>query len=78
MSDILSGLTTDSFVAFSRLFKPEEGRLGVVVTFIALLELIRESLVDLVQSEPFAPIHVKAKGGRAADDAEEASPAARA
>ena len=78
MSDILSGLTPDSFVDFSRLFKPEEGRLGVVVTFIALLELIRESLVDLVQSEPFAPIHVKAKGGHAAQDAEEASPAARA
>jgi len=78
MSDILSGLTPDSFVEFSRLFKPDEGRLGVVVTFIALLELIRECLVDLVQSEPFAPIHVKAKGGNAGDDSEEASPAARA
>jgi len=78
MSDILSGLTPDSFVEFSRLFKPDEGRLGVVVTFIALLELIRESLVDLVQSEPFAPIHVKAKGGNTGDDSEEASPAVRA
>ena len=78
MSDILSGLTPDSFVEFSRLFKPEEGRLGVVVTFIALLELIRERLVDLVQSEAFAPIHVKAKAGDSGDEAGDAAPVARA
>jgi segregation and condensation protein A len=39
----------------------EEGRLGVVVTFLALMELIKDSLVDIVQSEPFAPIHIKAR-----------------
>jgi segregation and condensation protein A len=44
------------------LFKAEEGRLGVVVTFLAIMELIKESLVEIVQSEAFAPIHVKAKG----------------
>jgi len=36
-----------------------EGRLGVVVTLLAVLELIRESLLELVQTEPFAPIHVR-------------------
>jgi segregation and condensation protein A len=77
MSDILADLTPDSFVEFSRLFKPEEGRLGVVVTFLALLELLRETLVDLVQSEAFAPIHVKARGGQR-DGGNEEAPAAQA
>jgi len=39
----------------------EEGRLGVVVTFLALMELLKDSLVEIVQSEPFGPIHVKAR-----------------
>ncbi|MCF5559265.1 segregation/condensation protein A, partial [Pseudomonas syringae] len=39
----------------------EEGRLGVVVTFMAILELVKESLVELVQNEPFAAIHVRAR-----------------
>lgn len=80
MSDILAGLQPGAFVEFGRLFKPEEGRLGVVVTFLALLELLRESLVDLVQSEPFAQIHVKVRGGANADDSmgDEDVPAAQA
>ena len=49
------------FVAFVALFSAEEGRLGVVVTFMAVLELIKESLVELVQNEPFAPIHVRSR-----------------
>jgi segregation and condensation protein A len=48
------------FVPFGGLFTVEEGRMGVVVTFLALLELVRESLVELVQNEPFAPIYVRA------------------
>jgi segregation and condensation protein A len=51
------------FAEFTTLFSAEEGRMGVVVTFLAILELIRESVLDIVQSEPFAPIHVKARGG---------------
>ena len=62
MSQILAVLRSDSFVPFVTLFKAEEGRLGVVVTFLAIMELIKESLVEIVQSEAFAPIHVKAKG----------------
>jgi len=63
MSDVLSRLNSTEFTVFSALFDPKEGRIGVVVTFLALLELIREKLVELVQSEAFAPIHVKAYAG---------------
>jgi segregation and condensation protein A len=61
MSDVLARIQDGNFVDFSALFTPEEGRMGVVVTFLAILELIREALLDIVQSEPFAPIHVKAR-----------------
>jgi segregation and condensation protein A len=44
------------------LFSAAEGRLGVVVTFLAIMELIKESLVEIVQTENFGPIHVKARG----------------
>jgi segregation and condensation protein A len=62
MGDILSTLERSSFVEFGRLFRPEEGRMGVTVTFIAVLELVREGLIDIVQAEPFAPLHVRAGG----------------
>ncbi|MGJ8686981.1 MAG: segregation and condensation protein A [Spongiibacteraceae bacterium] len=61
MSEVLAQLRADCFVPFVTLFNVNEGRLGVVVTFLAIMELIKESLVEIVQSEPFAPIHVKAK-----------------
>jgi len=51
----------EEFVEFSELFDFEEGRSGVVVTFLAIMELIKESLLEIVQSEAFAPIHVKAR-----------------
>jgi segregation and condensation protein A len=60
MTDILATLERASFVEFVRLFRPEEGRMGVTVTFIAILELMREGLIDIVQAEPFAPLHVRA------------------
>jgi segregation and condensation protein A len=62
MSIILSSLKSDAFIAFTDMFKIEEGRMGVVVTFLAMLELIKESVIDVVQSEPFAPIYIKASG----------------
>ncbi len=70
MTHVLSTLREHGFTEFVRLFKPEEGRLGVVVTFIALLELLKGSLIELVQSEPFAPIYVKPAAG-AVQDAEQ-------
>ncbi len=59
MSRILSALRDKPFIEFHRLFDPEEGRMGVVVSFLALMELTREQLVDLVQNEPFGQIYVK-------------------
>jgi segregation and condensation protein A len=60
MSDILAMLGCAGFVEFTRLFRPEEGRMGVTVTFVALLELMREGLIDIVQAEPYALLHVRA------------------
>jgi len=51
----------DGFVSFTAFFTASEGRAGVVVTFLAIMELIKESLIDIVQAEPFAPIHIRAK-----------------
>jgi len=62
MGDILSTLEHSSFVEFVRLFRAEEGRMGITVTFVAILELVREGLIDIVQAEPFAPLHVRAAG----------------
>lgn len=61
MTQVLDKLQGKQFVPFVSLFKAEEGRLGVVVTFLAVMELIKEKLVEMVQSEAFGPIHVKAK-----------------
>lgn len=59
MSTVLARIGADAgFVPFDALFDPSEGREGVVVTFLALMELVREGMIDLVQSRPFAPIHV--------------------
>jgi segregation and condensation protein A len=63
MSDVLAGLQGADFIEFTSLFTPAEGRLGVVVTFLALLELIKQHLIELVQAEAFAQIHVKAAVG---------------
>ena len=61
MSEVLERLAGRPFVPFVSLFLASEGRLGVVVTFLAVMELIKESLVEIVQTEPFGAIHVKAR-----------------
>ncbi len=68
MSMVLEMLADDRFTAFDHLFRREEGRMGVVVSLLAVLELIKESLIVLVQSEPFAPIYIKAAGSAAVLD----------
>jgi len=68
MSRVLEILQSGQFVPFVMLFTAEEGRLGVVVTFIAIMELIKESLVEIVQNEMFGPIHVKARKSEVHDD----------
>ena len=60
MSEILTRIDASGFTGFADLFDPEEGRMGVAVTFIAILELLRESTIEVVQSEAFAPLHIRA------------------
>jgi segregation and condensation protein A len=59
MSQILHKITTQSQIKFIELFKLDEGRMGVVVTFMALLELWRQSLIELSQAKPFEEIEVR-------------------
>jgi segregation and condensation protein A len=59
MTDVLAAVEGGGFVEFLKLFRPEEGRMGVTVTFMAILELVREGLLDLVQTEPYGPLHVR-------------------
>lgn len=59
MSLIMEQLRGQEFVPFRRFFSADEGRLGVVVTFMAILELVKESLIELVQNQPYAEIHVR-------------------
>ncbi len=61
MSQILLSISDNQFVPMLSLLRKEEGRMGVVVTFLAVMELIKESLIEIAQSEPFAPIHIKAR-----------------
>lgn len=61
MGQVLDKLSHNQFMPFVKLFTVEEGRLGVVVTFMAVLELIKESLVEIVQNENFGAIHVRAR-----------------
>jgi len=64
MAEIISQLESSDFVEFVKLFRPEEGRMGVTVTFVAILELMKEGLLDIVQAEPYAPLHVRKATGR--------------
>jgi segregation and condensation protein A len=59
MTDVLASLTASAFVDFVTLFTAEEGRRGVTVTFVAILELLREGLIEIVQAEAYAPLHVR-------------------
>ncbi len=60
MSNVLAALHQDAFVPFMQLFRFDEGRAGLTVTFIAILELVREGLIEVLQAEPYGPLHVRA------------------
>lgn len=60
MTIILDAVNPDQFIEFSTLFKAEEGRAGIVVTFIAILQLFKDALLELMQNEINGPIYIKA------------------
>ncbi|MGJ8515819.1 segregation and condensation protein A [Carnimonas bestiolae] len=61
MSMVMARLNAEHFVPFEELFSLDEGKPGVVVTFMALLELAKEQMIDIVQNEALSPIHVRAR-----------------
>jgi segregation and condensation protein A len=65
MSRILKQLAPGNYVEFSQLFEPERGVPLLVVSFLALLELSREALIEMTQKSPFDPIYVKIRSERA-------------
>ena len=60
MAQIIERVRSGEYVRLQDFFSPEEGRKGLVVSFIAVLELVRDGVLVVIQNEPFAPIHVKA------------------
>ena len=60
MATILEKLKNKDFIDFTELFDLEEQKTGLVVTFLAILELMKESLIEIVQTKAFGVIHVKA------------------
>ncbi|MDM7481040.1 MAG: ScpA family protein [Halomonas sp.] len=63
--------THGRYTPFEALFSLEEGRAGVVVTFMAILELAKESMIEIVQNAPLSPIHVRARQAALADGDED-------
>lgn len=59
MTRIITTLRKTPYTEFHNLFTAKEGRMGVVVTFLALLELLKEQLAEIVQNEPLGTIYVK-------------------
>lgn len=74
MSEILGKLQAAggdaAFLPFAALFTVEEGRRGVVVAFLAIMELIKELLIEVVQTEPYGSLHVRARGAALPVEAE--------
>jgi segregation and condensation protein A len=66
MTRVLRRLQETRYVEFLDLFEPEQGVAVLVVTFLAILELVRESLIEVSQQAAYAPIYVKLKGGHLA------------
>lgn len=70
MGDLLMRLDDENYIEFSDLFDVSEGRMGVVVTLLAILELTKEALMDIIQTEPYAKIHVKRATMQAQNESE--------
>ena len=65
MSDLLKLVEDGAFHAFEEVFRPEQGRLGIVVSFIAMLELLKEAMLEVIQDAPLAPVYLKARAASA-------------
>ena len=61
MSRIMDRVSSGEYVDLKEFFDTEEGRMGLVVSFIAVLELVRDGVLIVVQNDPSAPIHVRSK-----------------
>ncbi len=61
MGQVLAVINAEKFIEFMELFPLDEGRMGIVVTLLALLELAKAELIEIVQNANYAPIHVRAK-----------------
>ncbi|WP_083024313.1 segregation and condensation protein A [Vreelandella lionensis] len=76
MLKIMEKLSQDGeggrYTPFEALFTLEEGKAGVVVTFMAILELAKEAMIEIVQNAPLSPIHVRARQAALADGEEDA------
>lgn len=73
MSIVLGAIQPGKFTEFRSLFTPEEGRSGVVVTFLAILELVKQSLISLVQNDSFGTIHVFPAGSQVEEESVDSS-----
>jgi segregation and condensation protein A len=67
MGEVLRALGDGAFHRFESLFDVGEGRLGVVVTFLSLLELAKDRLIEIVQEQPLATIYLKARATEATE-----------
>ncbi len=67
MTWVLSAINAQGFTDYTSLFSVEEGRRGAVVTLLAILELVKEQVIDLVQAEAFAPIYIRSASSAAMD-----------
>jgi segregation and condensation protein A len=75
MSEILTYINANAFSGFADLFNPEEGRHGVTVTFLAILELLKEATIEVVQGEEYSAIHIRAASSvRLVDDVMDDTP----
>lgn len=68
MGDLLTRLGDGVFHRFETLFDVSEGRLGIVVSFLAILELAKEMLIEIVQEQPLDPIYLKAGSAHDSDE----------
>ena len=59
MTSVIERLRQSPYLEFEQFFTAEEGRMGVVVTFLAMMELTRERVIDIVQNEPMGRIYLK-------------------